>query len=154
LFSLAIASYDSIRTALFSVNCQLFIPFGFSDRPLKVWLDSLSIVSIECLADGSEGPSLTWWTQERESMTKKKTEEKLDLIAQLQMAIRQSDKSLYQLSKESGVGSDQLSRFMRGVRTLTLPAVEKICRVLRLELVSQAEAEATPARKGKKRKGE
>ena len=37
----------------------------------------------------------------------------------------------------------QLSRFMRGERTLTLPTAEKICRVLNLEL-----AERPPA-KGK-----
>jgi hypothetical protein len=52
--------------------------------------------------------------------------------------------SLNQLGKDAGVGADRLSRFLRDDRTLTLPAAEKICRVLGLEL-----APLRPARKKK-----
>jgi transcriptional regulator with XRE-family HTH domain len=59
------------------------------------------------------------------------------LVEQLRDAIRRSGRSLNQLSKASGVGSNQLSRFMRGLRTLTLPAAEKLCRVLHLCLAPE-----------------
>jgi transcriptional regulator with XRE-family HTH domain len=65
---------------------------------------------------------------------KRKKREAPGLVEQLREAIRSSGRSLNQISRESGVGSDQLSRFMRGVRTLTLPAAEKVCRTLRLRL--------------------
>ena len=71
------------------------------------------------------------------------------LTEQLKEAIRASGKSLYQISRESGVASPQLYRFVNGDRSLTLPAVDKICRALRLQLVSQAEA--PPAKKGRKK---
>jgi transcriptional regulator with XRE-family HTH domain len=77
-------------------------------------------------------------------------EEAPGLVEQLRDAIRRSGQSLNQLSKASGVGSNQLSRFMRGVRTLTLPAAEKLCRVLRLRL-SPEEGEGPPAPAPKKR---
>jgi hypothetical protein len=59
------------------------------------------------------------------------------LIAQLQNLIRGSGKTIYQLAKESGVAAPQLYRFVNGDRTLTLPAVEKLCRTLDLELVQR-----------------
>ncbi len=78
-------------------------------------------------------------------MAKKKSEEAPGLVEQLREAIRKSGRSLYRLGKDSGVGSDQLSRFMRGDRTLTLPAAEKICRVLNLELVARPTPPASEA---------
>jgi hypothetical protein len=51
-------------------------------------------------------------------------------------------------SLAAGVDSAQLSRFMRGKRTLTLPIAEKVCEVLQLDLVRRGEAPA----KGKRRK--
>jgi transcriptional regulator with XRE-family HTH domain len=84
---------------------------------------------------------------------KKKTEEAPGLVEQLREAIRKSGRSLYQLGKDSGVGSDQLSRFMRGERTLTLPAAEKLCRALDLELASRApHAPAETRGPGKRRR--
>jgi transcriptional regulator with XRE-family HTH domain len=66
-------------------------------------------------------------------MAKQKREE-LGLVEQLREAIRGYGKSLNQLSKDSGVATPQLSRFMRGERTLTLPMAEKLCDVLGLQL--------------------
>jgi hypothetical protein len=56
------------------------------------------------------------------------------LVEQLKEAIRGSGKSLYQLGKDSGVGPDRLSRFMRGERGLTIRAVEQLCDTLGLRL--------------------
>jgi transcriptional regulator with XRE-family HTH domain len=56
------------------------------------------------------------------------------LVEQLREAIRGSGRSLNQIGKAAGVGPNQLSRFMRGERTLTLPVAEKICDVLGLGL--------------------
>jgi transcriptional regulator with XRE-family HTH domain len=53
---------------------------------------------------------------------------------QLKEAIRTSGASLMQLSRDSGVSQPQLSRFMLGQRTLTLPAVDKLCAALGLHL--------------------
>ena len=65
------------------------------------------------------------------------------MIKQLREAIRRSGRSLNQLGQECGVGPDRLSRFMQGKRTLTLPAAEKICRVLGYELVKQSKPRPT-----------
>jgi transcriptional regulator with XRE-family HTH domain len=59
------------------------------------------------------------------------------VIAQLKAAIDASGMTRYALAKRSGVTQAQLSRFMAGKRTLGLPAVEKICAVLRLTLVGE-----------------
>jgi transcriptional regulator with XRE-family HTH domain len=85
-----------------------------------------------------------------EKMAKKKDE--AGLIEIIQEAIRSSGKSLNQLSKESGVTRPQLSRFMRGLRTITLPAAEQLCSILRLRLVSYAEEPGPTAATAKKRK--
>jgi transcriptional regulator with XRE-family HTH domain len=65
----------------------------------------------------------------------RKKKEAPGLVERLKDEIRQDGRTLYQLAKESGVPAPQLSRFMRGERTLTLPTAEKVCRVLSLELV-------------------
>jgi transcriptional regulator with XRE-family HTH domain len=57
---------------------------------------------------------------------------------QLKEAIRRSGVSLTQLSKDAGVSQPQLSRFMQGKRTLTLPAVDKLCEALGLRLTGRA----------------
>lgn len=79
---------------------------------------------------------------------KKKRAENPGLIAQLKNAIRDSGKSLYELSKDSGVAIPQLSLFMRGKRSLTLPTVEKLCRTLRLGLAKLEEEVKPKAKKG------
>ncbi|MBI1913610.1 MAG: helix-turn-helix transcriptional regulator [Planctomycetes bacterium] len=63
-----------------------------------------------------------------------KNEEVLPLVDELQQAIKQSGLSLNQLGKQAGVSQAQLSRFVRGERTLTLPAVAKLCVFLGLRL--------------------
>src|SRR5262245_43247436 len=98
-------------------------------------------------------------------MSKKKAGEK-GLIAQLKEAIRTSDKTLYRVAKESGVGLSPLYRFMAGERGLNIQAVEKLCDALDLQLVPKHPKEpgqgdqpgqpepAEPPKKRRPRKGE
>jgi antitoxin component HigA of HigAB toxin-antitoxin module len=79
-------------------------------------------------------------------MARRKREEVPSVVEQLKEAIRGSGRSLNQLSINSGVSSAQLSRFMQGKRSLTLPAVEKLCRTLRLGL-APLPPEAPPTRR-------
>src|SRR6476660_4473075 len=71
----------------------------------------------------------------------------LPVVHQLQDAIRASGLSLNELGRRTGVSEGQLSRFLRGDRTLTLPAAAKVCLYLGLELCrpERGEAEATRA---------
>lgn len=57
-----------------------------------------------------------------------------DVSGQLRAAIQSSGLSLNELSRQSGVAVSPLSRFVRGERSLTLPAVAKLCAALGLEL--------------------
>jgi transcriptional regulator with XRE-family HTH domain len=59
----------------------------------------------------------------------------MTMTEQLRRAIRGSGLSLNQLGQRAGISHTVLSRFVRGVRTLTLPAVEALCGVLGLGLV-------------------
>jgi transcriptional regulator with XRE-family HTH domain len=70
------------------------------------------------------------------------------VVELLRQAVRGSGKSLSQLSRDAGLSISQLSHFMRGTRTLTLPAVEKLCRALHLTLVEE-EPPPRPARKAR-----
>jgi DNA-binding phage protein len=86
-------------------------------------------------------------------MAKKKQQEGSGLVEQLRNAIVASGRSLNQLSKETGVGADRLSRFVRGQRDLVLSAAERVCRALDLHLAGGNESAATeegPKRRGKK----
>ena len=56
------------------------------------------------------------------------------LVQQLRDAIEDSGLTLGELSKRSGVATSQLSYFLRGERTLTLPAAEKLCDALGYQL--------------------
>jgi transcriptional regulator with XRE-family HTH domain len=58
----------------------------------------------------------------------------LPLVLQLQDAIRASGLSLHELGRRTGVSEGQLSRFLRGDRTMTLPAAAKVCRYFGLIL--------------------
>jgi hypothetical protein len=69
------------------------------------------------------------------------------MIEQIRQAVRDSGRSLNQLSKESGVNVSRLSRFMRGERTLTLPAGLDLCAALGLQLAGLDEP---PPRRKKK----
>jgi transcriptional regulator with XRE-family HTH domain len=68
----------------------------------------------------------------------------------LKEAIRASGRSLNQLAKASGVGSDRLSRFMRGRRGLTNEAIDSLCTALGLRLVGPEEPPAGKPRRRKK----
>jgi transcriptional regulator with XRE-family HTH domain len=83
-------------------------------------------------------------------VAKKKQPEVPGMVEQLREAIRASGRSLNQLGKETGVGADRLSRFVRGQRDLVLSAAERVCRALGLGLASLDEPPATE--EGPKRK--
>jgi len=68
-----------------------------------------------------------------------KRREEYGLTKQLREAIQNSGKSLNQLARECGVGPDRLSRFLRGERDLTVDAADRICRALRLRLISEGQ---------------
>lgn len=57
-----------------------------------------------------------------------------DIEQKLRDEIIKSKMSRYKISQESGVSEAQLSLFVNGKRTLTLPAVAKLAKVLELEL--------------------
>jgi transcriptional regulator with XRE-family HTH domain len=57
-----------------------------------------------------------------------------DLSGQLRRAITGCGRSLNQLAAASGVHRAQLSRFLRGERTLTLTVAAKLCNCLGLRL--------------------
>jgi transcriptional regulator with XRE-family HTH domain len=63
----------------------------------------------------------------------------LPVVHQLQDAIRASGLSLNELGRRTRVSEGQLSRFLRGDRTLTLPAAARLCLYFGLELCSKEE---------------
>jgi transcriptional regulator with XRE-family HTH domain len=63
----------------------------------------------------------------------------LPVVLQLQQAIRASGLSLHELGRRTGVSQGQLSRFLRGDRTLTLPAAARLCLYFRLGLRREEE---------------
>jgi transcriptional regulator with XRE-family HTH domain len=66
-----------------------------------------------------------------------KARESTTVTSQLRDAIRESGQSLNQLARQSGIGSDRLSRFMRGERDLRGAAIDKLCSTLGLELATR-----------------
>jgi len=60
-----------------------------------------------------------------------------DIEQKLREAIIRSELSRYRISKLSGVGEAQLSLFVNGKRTLTLPIAAKIADVLGFELLQK-----------------
>ena len=59
-------------------------------------------------------------------MSGKRSGEGRPLTSVLRDAIQASGISLAELSRQTGISTPQLSRFVRGERTLTLPLVEKL----------------------------
>jgi hypothetical protein len=57
------------------------------------------------------------------------------LSEQLRQAIRDGGRTLGQLARATGVDTPRLSRFVRGERRLTLPAVDAVAAALGLRLV-------------------
>jgi hypothetical protein len=70
-------------------------------------------------------------------MAGKQTDGRAGLADQLREAIRGSDQSLNRLAHVTGVDSGRLSRFMTGRRGLTLDALDRIVRALRIRLVAE-----------------
>ena len=68
----------------------------------------------------------------------------------LRRAILDSGLTLARLAELSGVDGGRLSRFLRRERSLTLPAADALCRVLRLRLVPEATERGRPRKKVKK----
>lgn len=60
-----------------------------------------------------------------------------DIEKQLKQAIEKSKMSRYKIAKEAGLTESQLSYFVNGKRSLTLPAAAKLAKVLRLELTKK-----------------
>ena len=52
------------------------------------------------------------------------------MIELLRTAVRRSGRSLNELGRVCGVDATRLSRFLRGQRTLILPAAERLCEAL------------------------
>jgi transcriptional regulator with XRE-family HTH domain len=67
------------------------------------------------------------------NMNKRKRE--LPLVEKIRQAIQDCGLSHNDLARKSGVSQPQLSRFLAGERTLTLPAAAKVCEALGLRLV-------------------
>ena len=57
----------------------------------------------------------------------------MKLSEALREAIRRDGRPLTEIGEAAGVDHGRLSRFMRAKRTLTLPAVEAVCRALGVE---------------------
>ena len=60
-----------------------------------------------------------------------------DIEQQLLESIRESDITIYRLSKISGVADPQIYNFVNGHRSLTLPAAAKLARALGLKLTKE-----------------
>lgn len=58
----------------------------------------------------------------------------MGIITQLREAIQNDSRSLNGLARVAKLSPIQLSRFVRGERGLTTPAVDALCEVLGLEL--------------------
>jgi transcriptional regulator with XRE-family HTH domain len=100
---------------------------------------------------GTPGTAAAIYPAQGGVMVKKQPPENPRLIDVLRRAIRTSGRSLGELGEASGVSAGQLSRFVRGQRSLTLPAAEKLCEVLHLQL--GFEAGYTPPKKPPKPRG-
>lgn len=57
-----------------------------------------------------------------------------DIEKQLKQAIKRSKMSRYRIAGKSGLTESQLSYFVNGKRSLTLPAAAKLAKALGLEL--------------------
>ena len=70
-------------------------------------------------------------------------EEELAMIVQIREAIRSSGLSISELSRQSGVSQPQISRFVNGERTLSLPVAAQLCEALKLRLVQEKADQST-----------
>ena len=58
----------------------------------------------------------------------------MGIVSELRKAIERDERTMYALARDAGLSQIQLSRFMRGERGLTTPAVERLCEALGLTL--------------------
>jgi transcriptional regulator with XRE-family HTH domain len=59
---------------------------------------------------------------------------KIDIEQQLKNALKKSDMTMYQIAKISGLSNAQLSYFINGKRSISLPTAAKLVKILELEL--------------------
>ncbi len=59
---------------------------------------------------------------------------RLSFADQLRIEIEQCGKSRYQISKETGIGQEVLSRFMAGKKGLSMDSIERLFENLRLKI--------------------
>jgi plasmid maintenance system antidote protein VapI len=71
------------------------------------------------------------------------------LSEELRQAIRDDGRTLTELARHCGVDPPRLSRFVRGQRLLTLPAVDAIARELGARLVRPVRPADEPPRRRK-----
>lgn len=74
----------------------------------------------------------------------------LELAALLRKTIQDCGKSLNVLSKECGVSNPQLSRFVRGERSLSLDSAEKLLRYFGLRVQPAEPAKKLAAKRKRK----
>lgn len=67
------------------------------------------------------------------------------LIESLKAAITGSGLPHNELAERCGVSRQQISRFMQGTRTLTLPNAEKLATYLRLRLIQEPDGGPSPS---------
>jgi transcriptional regulator with XRE-family HTH domain len=81
--------------------------------------------------------------------------DELPLVEHIRRAVRDCGLSLNELGRRAGVSQPQLSRFLLGQRTLTLPAAARVCQYLGLRLVGRDEPPEPeqPGRAGKPKGG-
>ena len=65
-----------------------------------------------------------------------------EMVETIRRAVAECGLSLNELGRQTGVNQGQLSRFVRGERTLTLPAAAAVCAVLGLNLTGPGAAGA------------
>lgn len=58
----------------------------------------------------------------------------MGVVSELRKAIERDERTTYALARDAGLSPIQLSRFIRGERGLTTPAVDALCETLGLEL--------------------
>jgi DNA-binding phage protein len=71
---------------------------------------------------------------------------KRQFSSDLRRAIESSEKTRYQIHKETGIDQGNLSRFMHGGGGLSIESIDKLCDCLGLRLVSDDQPEKRKGR--------
>jgi transcriptional regulator with XRE-family HTH domain len=72
----------------------------------------------------------------------------IPLTEQLRLAIRASEKTRYQIAKETGISQPTLSRFFHGERGLSMEALDAVAKCLGLELRPVRQGKGTAKKDG------